>query len=220
MDEPTRSRAFEPFFTTKRLGKGTGLGLSTVYAVVRQNGGEVRIDSHPGEGCRIEIDLPRARQEPAKTAARRATGSSARRDRCATVLLVEDDPTFLAMLTEFLEERGCTVLSAPGPLRALELLEAHDGEVDLAVTDMVMPEMSGRELAERLAALTPEIRLVLMSGYSDDDLHPEELDRRGIEFLKKPFGTADLLAAIDRLLDAAAPGGGSAADLTESPPAG
>jgi len=199
MTEEVRTQIFEPFFTTKEQGKGTGLGLSTVYGIVRQSGGGIAVDTAPGEGTtfkvyllRVDEELEPAAEEPEPPPSRRGS---------ETVLLVEDDPMFLELLGEVLESNGYTVLSAGDPAEAIEICERAPNPVDLLVSDMVMPGMSGSELARRLLERHPEMRVLLMSGYTD-----EALEDRGVldddrSFLQKPFGTKDFIRIVREILD-------------------
>jgi len=189
MDAETCAHIFEPFFTTKAPGQGTGLGLSTVYGIVRQSGGHVLVHSEPGQGTTFHIYLPRARAA-AKPVERRTSGGTAARG-SGTVLLVEDEAAVRAVTRKILERSGYTVLAASGGHEALQIFESHGGEVDVLLTDMVMPEMSGRDLAGRLRERRPSLRVVFMSGYTEDAL----LRRGGGEgglFLQKPFTSAAL----------------------------
>ncbi|MCP3957604.1 MAG: PAS domain S-box protein [bacterium] len=198
MDERTRRRAFEPFFTTKEVGKGTGLGLSTVYGIVRQSGGGILVESESGGGTVFEVYLPRSGARLVRTADEDAVAPPRRGSE--TVLLVEDDEMFLELLGEVLEAGGYHVMAAAGPAEALVLSERHPGEVELLVSDMVMPGMSGKELAVRLSAQRPEMKVLLMSGYSD-----EALAERGVSsdsgFIQKPFSTKELVRKVRQRLD-------------------
>ncbi len=198
MDEETRRRIFEPFFTTKEVGKGTGLGLSTVYGIVRQSGGGVAVESRPGKGSTFKVYLLRAEEEAVGKVEKPAV--SRPRLGTETVLLVEDDEMFLELLAEVLEANGYRVLAAGDPADALALGESHNGPLDLLVSDMVMPGMSGKELAGRLARHRPEMKVLLMSGYSD-----EALEERGVSseagFIPKPFSTRELVEKVRQTLD-------------------
>jgi hypothetical protein len=189
MDRETISRIFEPFFTTKAVGKGTGLGLSTVYGIVEQSGGHVDVRSAVGRGTTFEVYLPR--MEAAST--RAVAEAAPRPPRAAeTILLVEDEPALRGIIGETLVEGGYHVLEAGAPREALEVAQTHRGPIHAVLTDVVMPEMSGRELAERLKLLRPEAPVVYMSGYTDDAIGHHGLLDPGTLFLQKPF-TADAL---------------------------
>jgi CheY-like chemotaxis protein len=199
MDDATRSQIFDPFFTTKEQGKGTGLGLSTVYGIVRQSGGGISVESRPGEGATFKVYLLRADEkitaELPKSSQERATRGS------ETILLVEDDEMFRELLAEVLEACGYTVLAAAEPAAALEIRERHNGEIHLLVSDMVMPGMSGSELARQLVDIQADIRVLLMSGYTDEALKDRGVLETGGAFLQKPFSTKDFTRTVRRLLD-------------------
>ncbi len=192
MDEATKSHLFEPFFTTKGQGKGTGLGLATVYGIVKQSGGYIWVYSEPNAGTAFRIYLPRY-DEPAapKTAPAPLPGASRGRE---TILLVEDEEGVRALARKILAAQGYTVLEADGPRRALELLEQTGEPIDLLLTDVVMPEMDGSELASRAAVLRPATKVLFMSGYTDEAIAGRGLIAEGGRFLQKPF-TPDVLAA-------------------------
>jgi CheY-like chemotaxis protein len=196
------SRIFEPFFTTKEEGRGTGLGLATVYGIVQQSGGSIRVDSRPGHGTTFQIDLPRCEGEEA--AARRAPAPGRSTSGSETVLLVEDDERVRALVGTMLRRCGYAVLDADGGERALEITRAHRGSIDLLLTDVVMPAMNGRVLAERLQALSPATRVLFMSGYSDATLRAGMLTAE-VALLQKPFSSAALGAKVREVLESAAP---------------
>ncbi|MCA1602312.1 MAG: PAS domain S-box protein [Acidobacteria bacterium] len=185
MSPETLARIFEPFFTTKHLGEGTGLGLSTVYGIVRQLGGEIRVRSEPGTGTTFRIYLPLA-ESPAAAEADRPTEPLVAGT--GTVLVVEDEPVVRSLMVRALEVDGFQVLEAGHGQAALELLGSHRGAVDAVVVDVAMPIMGGRELAERLARSHPEIPVLLMSGYAADELVQQGLlPHDGVPLLPKPF---------------------------------
>jgi two-component system, cell cycle sensor histidine kinase and response regulator CckA len=191
MDRETQARIFEPFFTTKEPGKGTGLGLSTVYGIVKQSGGYIWVYSEPGRGTTFKIYLPRVEAvaeavKPRRKAARTVRGSE-------TILLVEDDHAVRTLIRSTLQAHGYTVLETDHGKHAIQVCSQHAGPIHLMVTDVVMPEMSGRELAERLKPSRPNMQVLFMSGYTDKAIvHHGELDP-GTPFLQKPF-TPDVLA--------------------------
>lgn len=199
MTEKTRSRLFEPFFTTKELGKGTGLGLSTVYGIVKQSDGFITVESKLGEGTTFKILLPKvdARAEELEL----ESLASAPLRGCETILLVEDEAMVRELASRVLRKNGYSVLQAANGAEALELSERFDKKIDLVVTDVVMPRMSGRELMERLAVLRPETKVIYMTGYTDDAiLHYGVLDS-GIELIQKPFKPAVLLNKVRDVLN-------------------
>ena len=168
MDDETKAHLFEPFFTTKPIGKGTGLGLSTVYGIVKQSGGMIEVDSVPGEGTTFRVYLPIVEQPVSPRKAPKlpspiGTGSE-------TVLLAEDQSSIRSALREFLESRGYQVLEAQNGSEALDIAEHHPGSIDVLVTDVIMPQIRGLELARRVTELHPDICVIFMSGYSEDAL--------------------------------------------------
>jgi len=199
MDEATQKHLFEPFFTTKEVGKGTGLGLATVYGIVKQSGGYIWVYSEPGHGTTVKVYLPRvagaAEPLPAAEAApelRRGT---------ETVLLVEDAAPVRTLARKSLENCGYRVLDAADGRAALDLSAHHAGGIDILVTDVVMPGMSGRELAERLAPLRPGMRVLYTSGYTDDAMVHQGVLRSGVAFLQKPFVPESLARKVREVLD-------------------
>jgi signal transduction histidine kinase/CheY-like chemotaxis protein len=200
MDKEIRKNLFEPFFTTKELGKGTGLGLATVYGIVKQNNGFINVYSEPGMGAVFKIYLPRhiatdresvpEKQDPVRPV---PPGSE-------TVLLVEDEPAILEVTGLMLESLGYEVLSADTPGKALVLAETHE-TIHLLLTDVVMPEMNGKDLAERLAAMHPGLKCLFMSGYTADVIAHHEVLDKGVHFLQKPFSKEELAARVRNALD-------------------
>ncbi len=199
MSEQVAARVFEPFFTTKPVGKGTGLGLAMCEGIVRQAGGHITLDSEPGRGSTFRVFLPRADDEPAPAITRAPTDSPARGRE--TLLLVEDEPLILRMVKRVLSELGYTVLTASDGLEALEVLGRHAGDVQLLITDVVMPKMSGRELAARVTALRPDIRVLYSSGYAADAMGEDGVIGDGINFLAKPYEPSRLADAVREVLD-------------------
>jgi CheY-like chemotaxis protein len=195
MDEATRARIFEPFFTTKPVGKGTGMGLATVFGIVKQSDGDILVASEPGRGTRFEIYLPRVdapvAPDPKARPALVAEGTE-------TVLVVEDEPEVRSLAREALERQGYVVLEAARPSEALRIAEEHAGPIPLLVTDVVMPEMKGPQLAERLRPRHPEMRVLYMSGYAD---LPEGTLIGNAPFLQKPFTTSALVQKVREILD-------------------
>jgi two-component system cell cycle sensor histidine kinase/response regulator CckA len=198
MDEGTQAHVFEPFFTTKELGKGTGLGLSTVYGIVKQSGGYLDVTSEPGAGSTFTIYLPRLEAIVAPPQARIPITASFRGEE--TVLLVEDEEVLRGLLAKFLRLYGYTVLEARHGGEALLLCERHPGPIHLMVTDVVMPQMSGRELADRLTPLRPEMKVIYMSGYTEDALVQHGVADLSVVFLQKPFRSIELARQVHAVL--------------------
>jgi signal transduction histidine kinase/ActR/RegA family two-component response regulator len=199
MDESTRERIFEPFFTTK--DEGNGLGLSTAYGIVTQSGGRIFVESLPGEGSTFRIYFPAATEEVPATGGP-AAGRSLRGSE--TILLVEDSELVRPLVAEVLESYGYTVLAAVDGIEALALEAAHEGTIDVLLTDVVMPRMSGHELAEQLLAARPELRLLFTSGYPADTGARHGIAESRVDFIRKPFEADELAAAVRRVLDAEA----------------
>jgi PAS domain S-box-containing protein len=201
MDKETQAHIFEPFFTTKGQGKGTGLGLAMVYGSVRQNGGSIFVYSEPGQGTTFKVYLPRVREEaaaasvpaPAPVALPRGT---------ETVLVVEDEPGVRAVILRTLREQGYTVLEARHGLEALHLGTQPLTKIDLLLTDVVMPQVSGREVAENLTRIHPKLRVLYMSGYTDDAVVRHGILVEGNLFLQKPFTPSTLAHKVREVLDA------------------
>jgi len=185
IDPRTMQHIFEPFFTTKSPDKGTGLGLSTVYAVVKQAGGDIRVNSEVGRGTRFELFFPLSQQTAVAPQSKPAEQPLPRIN--ATLLLVEDQHIVRKLLRRLLQAEGYTVLEAPHGPEALRVARAHLGTIDLLVTDVVMPEMSGQQLARELSAERPELRVLFVSGYADSDIHQEVAGLGRSHFLQKPF---------------------------------
>ena len=200
MDRETLDNLFEPFFTTKEVGRGTGLGLATIYGIVKQNNGFIDVHSEPGRGSTFKIHLPRlfAEDEAAEDAPGKTTVASGDE----TILLVEDEPAILRMARTMLERRGYSVLSAPTPAEALEMAKNHSGTIDLLMTDVVMPEMNGRDLAEKIASLHPGIKRLFMSGYTADIIARQGVLDDGLAFIQKPFSMKALGDKLREILDA------------------
>jgi PAS domain S-box-containing protein len=199
MDKEAQSHLFEPFFTTKEMGKGTGLGLATVYGVVKQNNGFINVYSEPGQGTTFKIYLPRHLSKAVPLPKKRPDTSGARGNE--TVLLVEDEREILEMTTMMLERLGYTVLAAGTPGEAVRLAQEHPGRIDLLLTDVVMPEMNGRDLAKNLLSIYPDIRRLFMSGYTANVIAHHGVLDEGVHFIQKPFTLQPLAAKIREALD-------------------
>ena len=198
MDEETRAKIFEPFFTTKEMGRGTGLGLATVYGIVKQSDGFIWVYSEVGQGTTFKIYLPLLDKPPGDAGVEHesevaATGTE-------TILLAEDAAAVRLAAREILERFGYTVLEAPNGAVALHTAK-HEGQIDLLLTDVVMPEMSGRELADRFTGLRPETKVLFMSGYTDDAIVRHGLLRANIAYLQKPFSPDALARKVREVLD-------------------
>jgi signal transduction histidine kinase/CheY-like chemotaxis protein len=200
MDKDTLANIFEPFFTTKGVGKGTGLGLSTVYGIVKQNNGHILADSEPGQGTTLTIYLPRYAGE-AKQAPKEETAKPAM-DGQETILLVEDEPALLQMVTKALKKKGYKVLAASTPREALRLATEHGSEIHLLMTDVVMPEMSGQDLAEHLLSINPQLKRLFVSGYTADVISHNGVLDEGTHFIQKPFSIQDLAVKVHEVLKA------------------
>jgi signal transduction histidine kinase len=199
MDKETQGKIFEPFFTTKAVGRGTGLGLATVYGIVKQNEGFIYVYSEPGKGTTFKIYLPRYTGQ----ASVKKTESAAEipRGRGETVLVVEDEISILQLANRILDGLGYNVLTAKTPGEAKGLAEEHAGELHLLITDMVMPEMDGRDLAEQLRAFYSDIKILFMSGYTADVIAHRGILKESVHFIQKPFSRRDLAIKVREVLD-------------------
>jgi two-component system, cell cycle sensor histidine kinase and response regulator CckA len=200
MDGETLDHIFEPFFTTKEVGKGTGLGLPMVYGIVKQNGGCVDVESRPGQGATFKIYLPRI--EAAVEAPGARVSLAAKLEGSETILVVEDEDALRTLLCRFFRLYGYKVLEARHGGEALLTCERHPGPIHLMITDVVMPQMSGKELADRLVPLHPEMTVFFMSGYTDSDLSEYGAPESSQHFIPKPFRPMDLVKKVRDFLDA------------------
>jgi signal transduction histidine kinase/CHASE1-domain containing sensor protein len=198
MDKETLDKVFEPFFTTKRLGEGTGLGLSMVYGVVKQHNGFINVYSEPDEGTTFKIYLPRHTGEIAEECEN--VCGELLKGQGETVLVVEDEISILTLIEEMLSDFGYKVLAANSPSEALELANAHTGEIHLLITDVVMPGMNGREMAGRLQLKQPQLKCLYMSGYTADVIAHHGVLDKGIHFIQKPFSRIDFSVHIRKAL--------------------
>jgi PAS domain S-box-containing protein len=199
IDKDTLANVFDPFFTTKEMGKGTGLGLATVYGAVKQNNGFIDVCSEPGEGTTFAIYLPRHVGEAGQARTGSKAGVAVRG--LETILLVEDYPAMLKPATKMLEMQGYTVLAASTPGEAISLARKYAGEIHLLMTDVVMPEMNGQDLARNLQALYPHLKRLFMSGYPASVVAPHGVLDEGVYFIQKPFTMQSLAAKVREALD-------------------
>jgi len=213
MSREVQEKIFEPFFTTKEPGKGTGLGLATVYGIVKQSGGHIAVESEPGQGTTFRIFLPRV-EAPAADAASHddsTAAEAARREQVrGTILLVEDENAVRILVRKVLQRCGYTVLEAANGPDALRISAGHDEPIDLLLTDVVMPDMSGRELADRLLERNPGLRVLFMSGYTADAIHTQGVLAPDASFLEKPFLPDVLVRKVREVLEAPAGDGTTA----------
>ena len=193
MTEEVKGRLFEPFFTTKEMGRGTGLGLATVYGIVKQSGGYIEVISQPGQGARFNIYLPSVSQL-AETNQRPPVDD--RVDSCHTILVVEDEPGVLNLVVHTLRKRGFTVLETTDPEHGVALFEEHAHEIDMLLTDVVMPFMSGPALADLLTQKKPELKVLFMSGHTDNRVSFAKILEKGGQFLAKPFASDALIRKV------------------------
>jgi two-component system cell cycle sensor histidine kinase/response regulator CckA len=202
MDATTRSRLFEPFFTTKPRGRGTGLGLSIVYGVINQSGGHIEVNSTLGRGTVFKIYLPQVEK---LTVAQKPNASSVKLQQGSeTVLLVEDEDEVRAAVCESLQMRGYTVLKARHGKEAVMICRRHDGPIHLLLTDVVMPQMTGPELAQRVSLLRPGMKVLYVSGYTSDALAQRNMMELGTAYLQKPFTPEALARQVRAVLDSPA----------------
>ncbi|MDZ7833518.1 MAG: PAS domain S-box protein [Desulfobacterales bacterium] len=199
MDKETLANLFEPFFTTKEIGKGTGLGMAMIYGIVKQHNGFINVDSEPGKGTTVKIYLPRheteeSALEPAKEPTRQLpTGTE-------TILIVEDEIPVLQMSRQILERLGYTVQTAGNPSAALQLFEAYNGTIHLLITDVIMPEMNGRDLASQMAMSRPGLKILYMSGYTADVIAHKGVIDEGVQFIQKPFSMQELAVKVRKAI--------------------
>jgi CheY-like chemotaxis protein len=199
IDPEIQSKIFEPFFTTKERDKGTGLGLATVYGIVKQSGGYIAVDSVKGQGASFSVFLPRVDVAATQTATASATPTDTRGSE--TILLAEDEEPLRKLAQMFLREGGYRVLSAPDGQRALDLARQNPAHIDLLITDVVMPGMNGRTLAERLASNNPGLKVLYISGYTDSFIAGHGVLEPGTHLLHKPFTQETLTRRVRELLN-------------------
>lgn len=201
MDATTRERIFEPFFTTKEVGKGTGLGLAMVYGFVKQSGGHIEVQSQPGQGTTFHLYLPACGGRPTMTGGQGCTRVDTTRCR-ETILVAEDEPQVRRLIKKILEDAGYTVLDAGSGLEALERCREHLGPIDVLVTDVVMPGMSGRRLSDSLRILRPGIKVLYVSGHHEEALGRHGVLDEGVVVVGKPFTLATFSQKLREVLDA------------------
>jgi CheY-like chemotaxis protein len=197
ISKDTQGRIFDPFFTTKEVGKGTGLGLATVYGIVKQSGGYVWVDSELGRGACFTVFLPRVKRAISSDM---STEPEARPRGVGTLLVAEDEAPLREAICASLRSLGYTVLEAGSGKQALSVASQHEGQIDLLITDLVMPEMGGRELSQMLGSLRPDLRTICMSGYSDDATLRNGISETGAAFLQKPFSLGSLASKVHGVL--------------------
>ncbi|HVO40301.1 MAG TPA: ATP-binding protein, partial [Spirochaetia bacterium] len=199
MDREVLSHIFEPFYTTKETGRGTGLGLATVYGVVKQNSGFINVYSEPGMGTTFRIYLPIA---DGKALGKQAEGASVQtHGGNETILLVEDEEAILNLSRQLLQDLGYSVLASRTPDEAIRLARSNPSSVDLLITDVVMPQMNGRQLAASISTIAPRAKCLYMSGYTADVIAHQGLLDKGVNFIAKPFSMTDLASKIRAVLD-------------------
>ena len=204
MDDETKTRIFEPFFTTKGPGKGTGLGLSTVYGVVKQSGGTVCVDSMPGAGCTFRVYLPLEAGDLEENRPKTVLPMHKPSRQAETVLVVEDEEIVRELVCAVLTDSGYDVLCAPNGTEGLRMSDEHRGKIALMITDVVMPQMGGLELAREVSARRPETRVLYVSGYSEDDMSEQGILAADLEFLEKPFTPQALTRKVRAVLNPSA----------------
>jgi PAS domain S-box-containing protein len=203
IDKEILDKIFEPFFTTKEQGKGTGLGLSTVYGIIDQNDGVIDVHSEPGKGTSFNIYFPRRYSVGGDTSEEKTV--TPQESRGETLLVVEDEIAILKLITTILSRLGYIVLTAKSPSEALSQVKEYPNKIDLLLTDVVMPEMNGKELADQLQVLRPSIKCLFMSGYTRDIFANQGIPDEGVHFLKKPFSTNTLAESVRNILDSVHP---------------
>jgi CheY-like chemotaxis protein len=198
MEKEILANLFEPFFTTKEFGKGAGLGLATVYGIVKQNNGFIDVHSEPGKGTTFKIYLPRYMENVPQI--KNEDGKEPAAHGHETILLVEDEPAILTMGKIMLESLGYKVLTADLPGKAINIAKEHVGGIDLLITDVIMPEMHGRDLAQNILSIFPAIKCMFMSGYTADVIARDGLIDEGIHFIQKPFSRKELAVRVRNAL--------------------
>lgn len=198
MDAKTLSHLFEPFFTTKETGKGTGLGLATVYGIVKQNSGFINVYSQLGQGTTFKIYLPNHTTEFDIVSETETTKNTYGIE---TILIVEDEPTLLKMTGIMVQQQGYTVFTAATPAEAIRLAKEFSGKIHLLLTDVIMPEMNGRDLVRKLLTISPNLKHLFMSGYTANVIAHHGVLDEDVNFIQKPFTKKDLAFKIRKALD-------------------
>ncbi len=198
MEKEVLAKVFEPFFTTKELGRGTGLGLATVYGIVKQNSGFINVSSEPGQGTTFKIYLPEHAED--LTLVVKEPEGKPQRGAGETVLVVEDEAVMLKLTARMLADQGYSVLTAGTSAEAIRLTHDHAGKIDLLLSDVIMPEMNGRDLAELLVSLQPGLKCLFMSGYTSTVIATQGILEKGMHFIQKPFSAKDLAAKVRKVL--------------------
>lgn len=198
MSREIQEKIFEPFFTTKEIGKGTGLGLSTVYGIVNQHGGHIAVYSEPGQGTTFKVCLPAARSGAEETAVFESIGMMPGTE---TIMVVDDEPSILRLIIDVLQPLGYQLIGASGSQEALEISKTFSGTIDLLLTDVFLPEMSGQEMAQLLLVQRPEMRVAFMSGYSKEIMASGGMPDLGLNFLQKPLTPLRLTKEVRSILD-------------------
>ena len=199
MEKEILTNIFEPFFTTKKEGQGTGLGLATVYGIVRQNGGFINVYSEPGKGTTFKIHLPRHNAESQEAANDKAEKKLQRGTE--TVLIVEDEEVVMNLSRRMFEELGYRVIAFKKPDEAIRWITDHDEHIDLLMTDIVMPDMNGRELSKRITSIKPDIKCLFMSGYTADVIARQGILDERLYFIQKPFSLKELAVKVREVLE-------------------
>ncbi|MGM0597616.1 MAG: ATP-binding protein [Myxococcota bacterium] len=199
MEKETISKIFEPFFTTKKQGQGTGLGLATVYGIIKQNRGAIDLESEVGKGTVFSIYLPKSQAQVENKLIKREKISNSD-NQAATILVVEDETAILNLVEKVLSRRGYNVLVTNSPLEAIDLIKNYDSEINLLITDIIMPELDGFELSQKITDLQPGIKVIYMSGYTDDLIANHGIIRENIEFIQKPFTAEDIISKTSQVL--------------------
>jgi two-component system, cell cycle sensor histidine kinase and response regulator CckA len=201
MTPEVRARVFDPFFTTKEKGKGTGLGLATVYGIVQQAAGYIRVDSEVGQGSSFRIFFPRVEDQLFESKADASTSDSRVLGGNETILLLEDEASFRKMTAEFLERVGYKVLVAESASDATRIVQLHPGNIHLLLTDVVMPDINGPQLARFLSVIRPSLKVLFMSGYTNGALEQRDIVAEDVSLIQKPFSWSALSLKLREILD-------------------